>query len=947
VEPDRDEDRTATLSGRGGEAGGQPARPKLPRGASVGRYVVLGELGAGGMGTVYAAYDPDLERRVALKLLHAPERPAGPPAELLREAQALARLSHPNVLTIYDAGTADGGVYLACELVEGVPLSAWLAEAPRSRREVLRVFTAAGRGLAAAHAAGLVHRDFKPANVMVAADGRVLVLDFGLARLTRPAPGGEGSVVPLEDLASGVPAPNPATTAPGLRGAGTPAYMAPEQRAGGEAGPASDQYAFCVALAEALGGGRPGPDGALEPAAPGPRRRLPGRLARAVERGLRHEPAERHPSLEALLAVLERDPWRTRRRVAAGVLLAAAALAAGLAIRNERRLLCRGGEALMAEVWGPARRDALEGAFAASGSPFAAAGFGAAAAAIDRYASSWRDMHRTACEATHVAGDQSPELLDLRMACLEDRRQELDALLGLLGGAGVEPTDAVEAAQSLTPLSRCADARALLATVPPPDPAVAEEVAGVRRRLAGATALERLGHYTEGVAAARELAAAAGGLAYWPLTAEVLLRQGILEERGSDRQAAETLSRAVDAALAGGDDRTAAEALVHLVRVHGYQLADHERARYYGGLASAALARLGEPAELAADLADHLGRLAFQEGEHEEALARHRRALELRRRAVGEDHPEVGSTLLRLAAVHAERGELEEAGRLTERAVELYRAGYGEGHPRLAVGLVNLGDIEYRRGDYAAAESAQRRAVAIREAALGADHVQTADVQLRLANTLHKDGRTDEAVALLDRLRAVLETGLGSDHPRMADVLSSLGSIHLEREDFRLARRHFEDALALQERVYGPEHPWVATTVFNLGVVAQSAGVPAVALPHFERALALWEAAYGGEHTLVGHALSAVGHALLDLGRPSEAVAPLERALRLRQAEGTNPAVLASTRFTLARALAASGGDRARAGELAAAALEGYRGAGDDAGTAEVTAWLADQGDLR
>ena len=209
----------------------------------------------------------------------------------------------------------------------------------------------------------------------------------------------------------------------------------------------------------------------------------------------------------------------------------------------------------------------------------------------------------------------------------------------------------------------------------------------------------------------------------------MLLEQGVLEERSSDRGAAETLTRAVDAAIAAGADRTAAEALVHLVRVQAYQLADHERAHYYGRLATAALARLGDPAEPAADLADHLGRLAFQEGQLDDALALHRRALALRERALGANHPEVGSTLLRLAAVHAEKGDLEEAGRLAERAVALYRAGYGDGHPRLAVGLVHLGDIRYRRGDFAGAEAAQRQALDIRRATLGPGHVQTAEVE--------------------------------------------------------------------------------------------------------------------------------------------------------------------------------------------------------------------------
>lgn len=941
---------TATVGGASSASEApRSAGPTLARGAAVGRYLVISELAAGGMGTVYAAYDPELDRRVALKLVDPAGRASLPPARLLREAQALARLAHPNVLTIYDAGVTDGAVFLACELVEGTSLHTWLRGGRRSRREVLRAFSAAGRGLAAAHDAGLVHRDFKPANVMIDRDGRVLVVDFGLARAASPSPGVEGGVVPLAELGTTPEPPALRPPAPASVAAGTPAYMAPEQRAGGEAVPASDQYAFCVALTEALSGQRPPVEGDVGAWARRALRRQPQRLRRALERGLHPDPTERHASMPALVAILERDPWRARRRAAAAGLGVALVAFAAVEVRRaseRRRSLCRSGEATMAAVWNPGRREALEASLRASG-PSPTADFGAATTALDRYAVAWQEMHRSACEATHVAGTQSPELLDLRMACLEDRRRELEALLSVLERDGSGPAEAVEAAQSLTPVTRCADVRALLATVPPPDPATAPEVARVRDQLAGSEALERLGRYAEGVADARRLATRAEELGYWPLTAEVLLEQGILEERGSDRGAAGTLGRAVDAAVAGGADRTAAEALVHLVRVEAYQLADHERARYYGSLATAALARLGEPAELAADLADHLGRLAFQEGELESALTLHRRALELRRRALGEHHPEVGSTLLRLAAVHAERGELDEAGRLAERAVELYRAGYGDGHPRLAVGLVQLGDIHYRRGDLAAAEAAQRQALGIREATLGPDHVQTAEVRLRLANTLLQGGRSDEARDLLERVRTVFAVELGSDHPRMADVLSSLGSIDLARGEHRRAGERFRQALAIQERAYGPDHPWVANTLYNLGLVAKAAGDPAVARQRFERALSIWEDAYGADHPLVGHALTALGQALIDLGRPAEAIAPLERALRLRQAEGTDPALVASTRFTLARALTASGSDRARAGELATAALEGFRRAGDAAGEAEVTAWLADQGGTR
>jgi len=286
----------------------------LPTGARLGRYVVLGRLGAGGMGVVYAAWDPELDRRVAVKLLHRRVGGTDGPARMLREAQALARLQHENVLAVHDVGQIDDRVFVATELVPGGTLAAWLAGHPPFR-EVLRVFEKAGRGLQAAHAAGLVHRDFKPENVLLGPESRVRVVDFGLARTDtsdeRTATGSSsGSLLasPLTQVGAIV---------------GTPAYMAPEQHAGDAVGPAADQFAFAVALWEGLYGERPFAGttvqavraevlaGRIRPAPRGPvPRRLQGLLARALEVA----PERRYPSMEALLAALVRafSAWHDR-----------------------------------------------------------------------------------------------------------------------------------------------------------------------------------------------------------------------------------------------------------------------------------------------------------------------------------------------------------------------------------------------------------------------------------------------------------------------------------------------------------------------------------------------------------------------------------------------------------------------------------------------------------
>jgi len=271
-------------------------------GASVGRFVVLHTIGAGGAGVVVAAYDPVLDRRIALKVLRAGETPAGD-ARLIQEAQAMARLAHPNVVAVHEAGAAEGRVYLAMELIDGGTLRAWLTAVPRTWREIRDRFVEAGRGLAAAHDAGLVHRDFKPDNVLVGRDGRARVTDFGLVR-AMPSVSGDGGGE---------------TTAV----AGTPRYMAPEQHCGQHADPRADQFAFCVALYEALWRADPfvAPDLAARQArvlrgdiTVPPPGKIPARLASAVLRGLAVDPARRHPTMRALLDEIVRDPELERRR---------------------------------------------------------------------------------------------------------------------------------------------------------------------------------------------------------------------------------------------------------------------------------------------------------------------------------------------------------------------------------------------------------------------------------------------------------------------------------------------------------------------------------------------------------------------------------------------------------------------------------------------------------
>lgn len=319
------------------------ARDDLRPGDRIGRYVVHRKLGRGGMGVVYGASDPELERRVAIKLVRvrSGEHTRRFSTRLRREAQALARVIHPNIVVLYDVGTAFQGTYMAMEYLPGQDLARWLATGSRSWTEIIDVFVEAGRGLAAAHAAGLVHRDFKPTNVMVCKDGRVKVLDFGLAYGTPTldpwlsSTGGDGSLLSRRLTRTNVVL-------------GTAGYMSPEAlTSAAPVGPRADQFSFCVALFEALYGVRPYPGrDPLEMAAsfanaairsPVRRQGIPRRLERIILRGLALDPDARFANMDALLHALRPSP-RRRWRAMAGVaaIVSTACLSAATTIAVER-----------------------------------------------------------------------------------------------------------------------------------------------------------------------------------------------------------------------------------------------------------------------------------------------------------------------------------------------------------------------------------------------------------------------------------------------------------------------------------------------------------------------------------------------------------------------------------------------------------------------------------
>ena len=763
----------------------------LGRGTAIGRFLVLGLLGKGGMGEVYAAHDPELDRDVAIKLLRggaASESPEGR-MRLMREAQAIARVSHPNVVVVYDVGTFGDRVFIAMELVAGHTLRYWMHERARTWPEVLEVFAAAGRGLTAAHERELVHRDFKPDNVMIAPDGQVRVMDFGLVQLagertgTAPAapiakaePATTAKVaVDEEDLLATRPhgATRTAARTPGgaltveltRTGAalGTPAYMSPEQFRNARTDARTDQFSFCVALYEALYDERPffGAsfqelsaavcNGTVREAPEG--KQVPGWLREALLRGLRPEPDGRWPSMKALLAELDRQPAITSRR----------RFIAAAAEKLEGIWEAPRGQAL---VETPAKA-AMREAFLASGKAYAAKAWEGTSQILDRYARRWTELYVEACEATHVRGEQSAEVLDLRMACLREGLEDLGALVRMFRRPTAQVVEnAVSAAGALGNLERCENIELLRAVVrPPQDPSTRQEVERLRARLAEVRAFCRVGRIHEGLAAAAPLERAARDLQYGPLLAEVLLAVCRLpEEQGDMESAGRFCEEALLTAVECRHEEVAAEAATLLAGHAGYGVArlDIRTAEIWCRLAEALLRRIGGHDLLWGWLLTNRAGLRAKQGRVVDALEDSRLSLAAKEKALGPDHPDIGISLCNVAVFLDELGELAAAMEQGGRALEIVERGFGPDHPRTALVLSNYSEYLARGGRWDEASDAAGRALAIfeREADPGG---MFAFVSLTALGTAHLGaGRSDEALPILARANRIGEASAPS-----------------------------------------------------------------------------------------------------------------------------------------------------------------------------------------
>ena len=750
---ERTEVETTLLSG---ESGGGPV---LPLGARIGRFTVLEPLGAGGMGIVVAAHDPQLDRRVALKLVRGDAVRARGRDRLLREGQAMAKLSHPNVLTVYEAGTVSEDIFLVMELVEGRTLREWLAPG-RTWQEVLDVFVAIGRGLAAAHRAGLVHRDFKPDNVLIGDDGRARVMDFGLVTA-----GGASEPTPGETSSSG----GDLTRTGSIMG--TPIYMSPEQHLGGDVDARADQWAFCVSLYEALWGMAPFPGKTIEELRdavldgrirePSDRVGVPARLRKIVLRGLQREPGDRHASLDAVVADLAEIPVQ-RRRVAfgtavLGIATAAGALAFALARSDGEPDRCANVAAPLETVWNDEARETLRASLAAV--PRGGSTAERVIAILDGRADAWRKMRIETCVATRD-GAQSEPVLDLRMRCLDERLGQLSALLGALS-TGADATTlerAVDAATGAMPLERCADEKRLAAAYPDPeDPASRAVVDGLRQRLDVVEALARTGRTADAHAQLVPLLEEIRKNGHPPLLAAALHELGAIQSTLGDAAAAEAAFReGVQAAARAREAWRELELWTMLI---------------------AAVSRAGRP-EDALELVEPA----------RAALARF------------DDAPgPKAALLLNEASVYTNTGRYVEARKLLDEALAIQRGVLPAQHADLIPVITAIGQIERQLGQLEESTEHYREALAIAELQYGHDHPETIDVLGKLATNMEIEGDVAEARATLEDMLRRSESAHGSDVMTTALVRANLATLVI-RADVAAGRALFEEAIADLEK---------------------------------------------------------------------------------------------------------------------------------------------------
>ena len=926
----------------------------------IGRFILLELIGQGGMGQVFSAYDDELDRKVAIKVVHDGSEAAEANERMLREAQTLARLSHPNVVQVYDVGSFQGRMYIAMEFIRGINLRHWLEKKPRDGkqmrwREVLRLFIAVGRGLEAAHQAKLAHRDFKPANVLIGTDGRPRVVDFGLARrLAQPAdkpanpdpdrddaePQSRTSAGHVSTRCSGSSdGPNrpargdvSALTTQG-RIMGTIPYMSPEQMRGELADDRSDQFSFCVALYEALYGKRPFAedlDQRVKQIANGPVLSDPGgvplSLRKALKRGLSADPDHRFETMGNLLGVLRASLVQLGRRLVmafAAVLVTTAALSYALMDSADP---CIESASSIDSLWHAERKQQLRAAFAASGARFAESTWRTVASQIDGYVASWRTARVATCRGSRIDG--STALSDRREACL-DRvhsrlRGALEALETLDHNAVATATDAIH---RLPDVTRCDDTAVVLYGVDPPPHNLAGHVAELRAHLQQAETDAVSGQYQRAAARAGELVGQAQQAGYRPVEAEAMAALGLALIHADQPQAVERgeqlLQRASHLAEAERHDTLIATVWNDLVLSAYRHHRTTERGRAWAERAFAAVERIGSPAALAVTARRYLALLEVRDGQLDKAEPMQREAVAMSR---GTPAQVRATALQELGTTLRDQRRYEEAQHCYDQAMALLAAAVDESHPAVLAVQLDIGLLAFRSGKLDRAEQVLDHVSASLCDVFGTGHRRCGHAHLQLAEVLRSQGRLDQASEHVMHGLAAYQRAYESDHPALAEVHIRLGALLYRRGEYQRALDEYRAAYALEVANKSADH---VDAAYAQATVAEALW----ALGRFDEARAATEqietALRAGDQwndPLRAFVLSIRGRSNVELGNDGDAIAMLQAAAQGLDNNADLAIELADVYWAMARALAAGPGpDQSRARDFEQRACQIYR----------------------
>ncbi|HEU0035967.1 MAG TPA: serine/threonine-protein kinase [Kofleriaceae bacterium] len=731
---------------------GDGERIALAPGTVVGRYVVRDLLGAGGMGVVYEAHDPQLDRVIALKVVRAGNDPSRA-ARFVREAQAMARVSHRNVVPIYDAGQAEGLVFIAMKKIDGLPLREHLKQAGITKAQRVRLLVDAGRGLAAAHAAGIVHRDFKPDNVLVDADGTAQVADFGLAALAADEP------------ISG----DAFRTATGAV-LGTPAYMAPEVKRGERADARSDQYSFAVTVDETLGTARS------------------RRVAKATERASADDPAARFPSIEPVIQALEHRPlvpWLAGGTVALG----AVAYLAWPAARPDGALACEtAATERLASAFGPEARRAIADrlAHAPRVHPKDA---DAALARLDRFEANWLASRKQTCRAA-ASGELSAELADLRMACLDEK---LDALGVVRERMQQVPPERGEAALAIAGVlggvDACANPAGLRARAAIGPIAIAHTRA-LRTQIFDAHTYLQQGDYARAMQMFDHVLAEARQAALPSVEAEAILSRSVVLAETHQPGATEGFHEARAIAERIGDRELRIDALLALLADASKDRARASEVDLLRKLIESGLAELGgDQASRRGRLAGNLTNYYAAKRDWAEAMKQAQEATRLFTQVIGPMHPYTLMTRSTQAQLYSSQNDQPRALAITRELLADLRAQYGNEHPLVAQAKVSEGIYLAHDQHNTEADAAFREALAITERVYGPDHPRVAEVLRKIGyQSLDRDpagsrAAFERAIRIFERTKAqptdlaALTCGLGEAQLAAGDAASAVATL--------------------------------------------------------------------------------------------------------------------------------------------------------------------------